>query len=136
MALVHADGEIELLGRSSAVINSGGEKVFAEEVEEVIKRHPGIVDAVCVAVPDDRFGQVVAAVVELEADHAVERDELRSFVSGHLAAYKAPRVVIVVPSIGRSPAGKVDYARLGRLATDALAAAGGDGSRTLVAPVG
>jgi 3-oxocholest-4-en-26-oate---CoA ligase len=133
MAVVRADGEIELLGRSAAVINSGGEKVFAEEVEEVIKRYPGVVDAVCVAVPDDRFGQVVAAVVELDGDHRVERDELRSFVSGHIAAYKAPRVVIVVPSIGRSPAGKVDYARLGLVAKETVEQAGGDGSRTLVA---
>jgi fatty-acyl-CoA synthase len=132
-AVVRADGEIELLGRSAAVINSGGEKIFAEEVEEVIKRYPGVVDAVCVGVPDDRFGQAVAALIELEAGHHVGRDELRSFVKASLAAYKAPRVVIVVPSIGRSPAGKVDYARLGRWAGSTFEQAGGDESATLVA---
>jgi fatty-acyl-CoA synthase len=133
MAVVRADGEIELLGRSAAVINTGGEKVFAEEVEEVIKRYPGVLDAVCVGIPDDRFGHVVTALVEVDGDHRVERDELRSYVSDHLAAYKAPRVVIVVPSIGRSPAGKVDYARLGNLAQSTFEQAGGDGAKTLVA---
>ena len=133
LAMVRADGEIELLGRSAAVINSGGEKVFAEEVEEVIKRYPSVVDAVCVGVLDDRFGHAVTALIELKGDHQVGRDELRSFVSARLAAYKAPRVVIVVPSIGRSPAGKVDYARLGRVAQATFEQAGGDMSETLVA---
>jgi fatty-acyl-CoA synthase len=133
MAVVRENGEIELLGRSNAVINSGGEKVFAEEVEEVIKRYPGVLDAVCVGVPDDRFGQVVTAMIEVDGDHEVERDELRSFVGSHLAGYKAPRVVIVVPSISRSPAGKVDYGRLGRLARDTVERANGDASKTLVA---
>ena len=132
-AMVHANGEIHLLGRSNAVINTGGEKVFAEEVEEVIKQHPGVVDAVCVGVPDDRFGQVVTAVVEMDGDSALDRDELRQFVHAHLADYKAPRVVITVPSIGRSPAGKVDYARLTRLAGATLDQAGGDRSKTLAA---
>jgi len=135
-AIVRADGEIELLGRSSAVINTGGEKVFAEEVEEVIKSYPGVLDAVCVGVPDDRFGQVVTALVEVEGGQQVERDELRSFVSARLAAYKAPRVVILIPSIGRSPAGKVDYARLGEVAKATFEQAGRDGSRTLVATDG
>jgi acyl-CoA synthetase (AMP-forming)/AMP-acid ligase II len=133
LATVRADGEIELLGRSAAVINTGGEKVFAEEVEEVIKRYPGVLDAVCVGVPDDRFGQIVTALVELEAGHEVGRAELRSFVSASLAAYKAPRVVIVVPSIRRSPAGKVDYARLAEVARTTVEKAGGDASATLVA---
>jgi fatty-acyl-CoA synthase len=133
MAKVRADGEIELLGRSNAVINSGGEKVFAEEVEEVIKRYPGVADAVCVGVPDDRFGQIVAAVIELKGDRLPGRDNLRTFVSASLAAYKAPRLVVVVPTIGRSPAGKVDYARLGQVAQVTLEKAGGDASATLVA---
>jgi 3-oxocholest-4-en-26-oate---CoA ligase len=133
LAVVRADGGIELLGRSAAVINSGGEKVFAEEVEEVVKRYPGVVDAVCVGVPDDRFGQVVTALVEVEDGAAVGRDELRDFVKESLAAYKAPRVVIEVKSIARSPAGKVDYARLGQLAAATVERAGGDESKTLVA---
>jgi fatty-acyl-CoA synthase len=127
------NGDVEVLGRDSVTINTGGEKVFAEEVEEVIKRYPGVLDAVCVGIPDDRFGHVVTALVEVDGDHRVERDELRSYVSDHLAAYKAPRVVIVVPSIGRSPAGKVDYARLGNLAQSTFEQAGGDGAKTLVA---
>ena len=133
LALVHPDGEIQLLGRSNAVINTGGEKVFAEEVEEVIKRYPGVADAVCVGIPDDRFGQVVTSLVELDEDVTVDRDDLRRFVHGHLAAYKAPRIVIAVPSIRRSPAGKVDYARLTRLAEDTFRHSGGDTTRTLVA---
>jgi 3-oxocholest-4-en-26-oate---CoA ligase len=134
MAIVHEDGRIELLGRSSAVINSGGEKVFAEEVEEVVKAFPGVRDAVCVGVPDDRFGQLVAAIVEVGDDAQVQRDELRSFVRERLADYKAPRIVIVAATIGRSPAGKVDYARLGALADAAYERSGRDGSRTLRAP--
>jgi acyl-CoA synthetase (AMP-forming)/AMP-acid ligase II len=136
LAIVHANGEIQLLGRSNAVINTGGEKVFAEEVEEVIKQHPGVADAVCVGVPDDRFGQVVTALVELDGDTPLDRDELRQFVQAHLAAYKAPRIVITVPSIRRSPAGKVDYTRLTRLARDTFDDAGGDSSKTLAATEG
>jgi len=113
LAMVRSDGSIELLGRSSAVINTGGEKVFAEEVEEVVKLYPGIRDAVCVGLPDDRFGQAVTAVVELgEGAASVELPALRSFVSERLAPYKAPRRLAVVESIGRSPSGKVDYAAL------------------------
>jgi len=132
LALVRADGMIELLGRSNAVINTAGEKVFAEEVEEVIKRYPGVVDAACVGVPHDRFGHAVTALIELHGDRHVDRDDLRSFVSARLAAFKAPRVVIVVRSIGRSPAGKVDYARLSRVAQATFDRAGGDESVTLV----
>ncbi len=133
LATVRPDGEIQLLGRSNAVINTGGEKVFAEEVEEVIKRYPGVTDAVCVGVPDDRFGQVVTALVEREGEHEVEREDLRQFVSNHLAAYKAPRIVILVSSVGRSPAGKVDYGQLNKVARVTVERAAGDTSKTLVA---
>ncbi|MBO0731019.1 MAG: AMP-binding protein, partial [Acidimicrobiaceae bacterium] len=133
LAVVKADGQIQLLGRSNAVINTGGEKVFAEEVEEVIKRYPGVVDAVCVGVPDDRFGHVVTALVQVDGDQRVERDELRQFVVARLAPYKAPRIVVVVPSIGRSPSGKVDYARLNRLAQATVERSAGDTSKTLLA---
>ena len=133
LAVVEADGQIQLLGRSNAVINTGGEKVFAEEVEEVVKQHPAVLDAVCVGIPDDRFGAVVTAMVELRPGAELARDDLRGFVSARLAAYKAPRVVVVVPSIHRSPAGKVDYARLTRLARDTFERAGGDAGTTLVA---
>ena len=110
-ATVDADGAITLLGRGSVVINTGGEKVFPEEVEEVLKRHPSVADAVAVAIPDERFGQVVAAAVELRPGSSATEAELIEHVRGQLAAFKAPKRVHFVPTIGRSPAGKVDYAR-------------------------
>jgi len=111
-ATVDADGAIELLGRGSVVINTGGEKVYPEEVEEVLKRHPSVSDAVAVAIPHERFGEAVAAVVELRPGASAREAELVEHVRAHLAAYKAPRRVHFVETIGRSPAGKVDYARL------------------------
>jgi 3-oxocholest-4-en-26-oate---CoA ligase len=111
-ATVAADGTVRLLGRGSVCINTGGEKVFPEEVEEALKRHPGVADAVVVGVPDDRFGERVVAVVEPAIGAAVDQDQLVDWVRGRLAAYKAPRLVLFVETIGRSPAGKVDYQRL------------------------
>jgi acyl-CoA synthetase (AMP-forming)/AMP-acid ligase II len=112
-ATVGVDGSVQLLGRGSVCINTGGEKVFPEEVEEVLKLHPGVADAVVVGVPDERFGETVTAVVERQpgAAPAPER-ELIDWVKGRLAAYKAPRQVVEVDTIGRSPSGKVDYRRL------------------------
>ena len=110
-ATVDTDGAIQLLGRGSVVINTGGEKVFPEEVEEVLKRHPAVRDAVAVGIPDDRFGQAVAAVVELRPDASVTDTELIGHVRAQLSAFKAPKRVRFVDTIGRSPAGKVDYAR-------------------------
>jgi len=119
-ATVAADGTIHLLGRGSVVINTGGEKVFPEEVEEVLKRHPSVTDAVAVGIPDDRFGEIVCAVVEPTAGAVVDAEEVRAFVGGQLARYKVPRRVVVVDSIGRSPAGKVDYRGLRDLAAARL----------------
>jgi acyl-CoA synthetase (AMP-forming)/AMP-acid ligase II len=110
-ATVDADGAISLLGRGSVVINTGGEKVFPEEVEEVLKRHPAVADAVAVAIPDERFGQVVAAAVELRPGASATEAELVEHVRERLAAFKAPKRIRFVDTIGRSPAGKVDYAR-------------------------
>jgi 3-oxocholest-4-en-26-oate---CoA ligase len=110
-ATVDEDGAIHLLGRGSVVINTGGEKVFPEEVEEALKLHPSVADAVAVAIPDERFGQVVAAAVELRPGKTATEAELIEHVRGRLAAFKAPKRVHFVPTIGRSPAGKVDYAR-------------------------
>jgi fatty-acyl-CoA synthase len=113
-AEVRADGSIHLLGRGSVVINTGGEKVYPEEVEEVVKTVPGVRDAVVVGVPDDRFGESIVAVVERNPDadpSAVTADDVITGVKAHLAGYKAPRRVRFVDTIGRSPAGKVDYAR-------------------------
>jgi fatty-acyl-CoA synthase len=117
-AEVEADGSLKLLGRGSVCINTGGEKVFPEEVEEVLKTHPAVRDAVAVGVPDPRFGEAICAVVEADADPA-ELD-LSGHVKAHLAAYKAPRHVIVVDTIGRAPNGKVDYKRLKALAAERL----------------
>jgi 3-oxocholest-4-en-26-oate---CoA ligase len=120
-AEVGADGKIHLLGRGSVCINTGGEKVYPEEVEEVVKTCDGIHDAVVVGIPHDRFGQEIVAVVELQpgvAEASVSADQVISHVKAGLAGYKAPRRVQFVPTIGRSPAGKVDYLRLQQEATD------------------
>jgi fatty-acyl-CoA synthase len=119
-AMVNADGTVHLLGRGSVCINTGGEKVFPEEVEEVLKQHPAVFDAVCVGVPDDRFGEVITAVVRPQPDEEVEGESLIAFVKEHLSSYKAPRFVVTVDDIGRSPAGKVDYAGVRTRAREAL----------------
>ncbi len=108
-ATVEADGTITLLGRGSVCINTGGEKVFPEEVEEALKTHPSVVDAIVVGVPDDRFGQSIAAVVETVQTATVDQAELIAHVKAQLAAYKAPRSVLAVSSLTRAPNGKVDY---------------------------
>jgi 3-oxocholest-4-en-26-oate---CoA ligase len=110
-AIVDADGSLRLLGRGSVCINTGGEKVFPEEVEEVLKLHPQVRDAVAIGIPDDRFGQTVTAVVELTDGATVDEAELIAHTKTRLAGYKAPRRVRFVESIGRAPTGKVDYAR-------------------------
>jgi 3-oxocholest-4-en-26-oate---CoA ligase len=117
-AQVNPDGSLHLLGRGSVVINTGGEKVFPEEVEEVLKQHPSVRDAVCVGLPDDRFGETICAIIEPAPGATVDADELIEHVRAHLARFKAPRRVIVVDTIGRSPAGKVDYKGLQALARD------------------
>jgi 3-oxocholest-4-en-26-oate---CoA ligase len=94
------------------VINTGGEKVYPEEVEEVIKQLSDVTDAVCVGVPNERFGEAICAVVELNPGAAVSDEQIRDAVRAKLAGYKVPRNVRFVDSIGRSPAGKVDYKRL------------------------
>jgi acyl-CoA synthetase (AMP-forming)/AMP-acid ligase II len=96
-------------------INTGGEKVFPEEVEECLKQLPQVRDAVVVGVPDERFGECVAAVVEPAAGHTIGPDALKAHVQQHLARYKAPRHVLVLgslDSIGRGPNGKADYRAL------------------------
>lgn len=111
-ATVEADGSITLLGRGSVCINTGGEKVFPEEVEEALKRHPSVLDAVVVGLPDDRFGEAVTGVVELREGAVLDEAALIAEVRTTLAAYKAPRRLVAVASIGRAPNGKVDYRRI------------------------
>ncbi|MFC3069510.1 AMP-binding protein [Phenylobacterium soli] len=108
-AEVNTDGTLKLLGRGSVCINTGGEKVFPEEVEEALKTHPQIRDAVVVGVPDARFGERICAVVEPIGGAEPTLNELSEHVREHLAGYKAPRELVVVESIGRAPNGKVDY---------------------------
>ena len=105
-----ADGRVVLLGRDSLVINTGGEKVFVEEVEDVLKRHDAVVDALVTSRPHDRFGQEVVAVVQLADGAGVTPPELRAWCTEHLARYKAPRAFVVVDVVQRHPSGKADYA--------------------------
>jgi 3-oxocholest-4-en-26-oate---CoA ligase len=109
MATVEADGSIVLLGRGSVSINTGGEKVYPEEVEAVLKGHPSVYDVLVVGVPHDRWGEQVAAVVQPTPGAEVRLEDLVEHCRGHLAGYKLPRELVVVDAIVRSPAGKADY---------------------------
>jgi acyl-CoA synthetase (AMP-forming)/AMP-acid ligase II len=106
-ATVEADGSISLLGRGSACINTAGEKVFPEEVEEAVKKHSAVVDCLVVGVPDERFGERVVAVASLDGD--VEEVALIEFSRDHLAGYKLPKHVLFVDQVRRAPNGKADY---------------------------
>ncbi|MFC0314640.1 acyl-CoA synthetase [Gordonia phosphorivorans] len=108
-AVVEADGTITMLGRGSVSINTGGEKVFPEEVEAAIKGHPGVLDVVVVGVPDERFGQRVAAVIATRDGVRPALEELNETVRAELAGYKCPRSIWFVDEVKRSPAGKPDY---------------------------
>jgi fatty-acyl-CoA synthase len=122
-AEVNTDGSLKLLGRGSVCINTGGEKVFPEEVEEALKRHADVRDAVVVGIADTRFGERICAVVEAEAGAEPTLAGLSEYVRGQLAAYKAPRELVVVDSIGRAPNGKVDYKAIKDRALAALGVA-------------
>jgi acyl-CoA synthetase (AMP-forming)/AMP-acid ligase II len=104
-----ADGSVELLGRDSVTINSGGEKIFVEEVETAIASHPAVADVVVAGRPSERWGQEVVAVVALAEGATVEVDELVAHASRSLARYKLPKAVVFRPVIERSPSGKADY---------------------------
>lgn len=103
------DGQITLLGRDSVTINTGGEKVFAEEVEVALGSHPAVFDVVVCGRPNERWGEEIVAVVALRAGHVVADDELRAHCQRTLADFKAPRAVVRVPVVQRSPSGKADY---------------------------
>jgi 3-oxocholest-4-en-26-oate---CoA ligase len=108
LASIEADGSITFRGRGSRIINTGGEKVFAEEVEQVIIEHPGVRDALVVGLPDQRFGHRVAAVVAPAAGRDLTADDVVAHVGRRLAGYKKPRSVVFVAGIRRSPSGKPD----------------------------
>jgi len=121
LATVDADGTITLLGRGSTCINTGGEKVFPEEVEDALRACPGVVDAVVVGVPHERFGQMVAAALEMAEGAAFDEAALLDALRMRLAGHKVPRAVMKVGSVGRGPNGKADRPGVTRRITAWLA---------------
>jgi acyl-CoA synthetase (AMP-forming)/AMP-acid ligase II len=120
LATVAADGTVELLGRGSVSINTGGEKVHPEEVEGILHGHPSVVDVLVVGVPDERWGSAVTAVVEPAAGAAPTLEELAAHCKEHLASYKVPKHLVLVDRVVRSPAGKADYRWAAETATAAV----------------
>ena len=119
LAQVAADGTLILLGRGSQVINSGGEKIFPEEVEEAVKRVPGVLDCLVVGIADERFGQAVTAIAATDGTILDEADVI-AHVKTQLARYKAPKRVVFVAEVPRAPNGKADYNAAKQFALDAL----------------
>ncbi|MFD7710478.1 acyl-CoA synthetase [Streptomyces sp. NPDC059785] len=111
MALVDEDGVVTVLGRGSQCINTGGEKVYPEEVEQALKSHPDVYDALVAGVPDERWGNHVAAIVQLREGtvRAPTLEEIQTHCRAHLAGYKVPRQLVVTDAVQRSPSGKADY---------------------------
>ncbi len=107
--IAQGEGGLKLLGRDSVTINSGGEKIFAEEVEHALKHHPAVWDTVVTGTPHPRFGQQVTAVVALRPGTEASEEALREAASAHIARYKLPRAVVFVEQIVRAPSGKADY---------------------------
>jgi fatty-acyl-CoA synthase len=103
------DGSINVLGRGSVCINSGGEKIYPEEVEQVLRKHPAVYDAVVVGTPDERFGEQVTAVIQPRAGVKLDQADLADFAGQLLARYKLPRTIVLVDEMVRSPSGKPDY---------------------------
>lgn len=108
-ARIRSDGSVELLGRDSVTINSGGEKIFAEEVEQAILAHPAVEDAVVTGRPSDRWGQEVVAIVQMRSGQDPTDSELLAVVARRIARYKLPKKILRVERVVRSPAGKADY---------------------------
>ena len=122
MATVAEDGAVILLGRGSLSINTGGEKVYPEEVEGVLKAHPAVYDVLVVGVPDERWGERVTAVVQPTSGATVTLEELDAHCRGQLAGYKIPRELVVVDEVVRSPSGKADYRWAKATAVEAVTA--------------
>lgn len=119
-AMIEADGTITLLGRGSVSINSGGEKIFPEEVENAVRSHPGVFDAVVVGVPDERWGETVTAVVLPRDGEKVDLESVQHHARRHIAGYKLPRKLVIVDRMERSPSGKPDYRWAKQQALDTL----------------
>ncbi|CAN5435424.1 acyl-CoA synthetase [soil metagenome] len=110
-ARIEAGGKVTLLGRGSNCVNTGGEKVYPEEVEMAVKGHPGVYDCLVVGIPDETYGQSVAVVVQPREGHVVELDELRDYLRAFLSGYKLPRSLTLVDEIPRNATGKAQYPR-------------------------
>jgi len=123
-ARVEEDGTVTLLGRGNVCVNTGGEKVFPEEVEGAIKEHPDVFDTLVIGIPDERLGQRVAAIVQPREGVSLDQDDLEAVVRKHIAGYKVPRSIWLVDHVGRTPAGKADYRWAHRYADEHPAAAG------------
>ena len=117
---VEADGSLTLLGRGSNCINTGGEKVYPEEVEEALKHHESVADALVVGLPDDKWGQSVNAVVELKPGYELDEIAMRDFTRSLLAAYKLPKRILARDSLQRAPNGKADYKLIRQFAAETL----------------
>jgi acyl-CoA synthetase (AMP-forming)/AMP-acid ligase II len=125
-ATIEEDGTIAVLGRHSVCINTGGEKVYPEEVEAALKAHPAVYDVVVTGVPDERFGNKVTGLLQLRPDMAAPTlEEIAEHCSTRVSRYKVPRLIFVVPEIRRSPSGKADYPWAAATAKDLLAASAG-----------
>lgn len=121
-ARIGPDGALQLLGRDSVCINSGGEKIFAEEVEHALKHHPAVYDCVVVGTPSERWGQQVTALVQLREGATADEAELREAAAAHIAAYKLPKAFVFVDQLVRAPSGKADYRWAKTRALEALGA--------------
>jgi acyl-CoA synthetase (AMP-forming)/AMP-acid ligase II len=117
-ARIEADGKVTLLGRGSNCVNTGGEKVYPEEVEMAIKNHPSVYDTLVVGIPDEKYGQAVAAVVSIREGTTLELEELRTFLRDYLSGYKLPRSLTIVDEVPRNATGKAQYPAAKQIALD------------------
>ncbi len=129
-ATIEEDGNITLLGRGSVSINSGGEKIFPEEVESAVRSHPDVLDAIVVGAPDERWGQRVAAIIQPRGETVPSLDDIQTYCRDRIAGYKVPRQLHVVQAIERSPSGKPDYRWAATIVTEAPEESDSGGDRT------
>ena len=121
-ARIEEDGKVTLLGRGSNCVNTGGEKVYPEEVEMAIKNHPSVYDTLVVGIPDEKYGQAVSAVVSIREGTTLELGELREFLRAHLSGYKLPRSLTIVDEVPRNATGKAQYPAAKQIALDSQGA--------------
>jgi acyl-CoA synthetase (AMP-forming)/AMP-acid ligase II len=118
-ATIETDGRITFMGRGSKCINTGGEKVFPEEVEEAIKAHPDVIDALVVGVPDKKWGSTVGAVFNTKGNKPLSHEDLQTHCRAHVAGYKVPRVIVQRDTVERFASGKPDYNWAEKIAKEA-----------------